>query len=152
MDDSRCIFYLYLRPILCSFPHYCVLIGLNSRILPARIREPLVSGYISQFGTLGKYWYIDRKKSFFFPLPFTSMVLLWAVCLSRSLQLLRQLTLHTALSLQIWFPFTHSILGLAEDLPLFPAQVTASIHCDHTFIKSPSIVSQVESAVSCQDS
>lgn len=35
------VFYSYLRPILCS-PLYSVLIGLNSRILPASIRQPLV--------------------------------------------------------------------------------------------------------------
>lgn len=28
------VFYLYLRPILCSFPHYYVLIGLNSFYQP----------------------------------------------------------------------------------------------------------------------
>lgn len=62
------VFCSYLRPILCS-PLYYVSIGLNSRILPASIRQPLVSGYISQFGTLAKYWHTDRKKSFFFPCP-----------------------------------------------------------------------------------
>ena len=146
------VFCLYLRPILCSFPHSYVLIGLNSRILPARIREPLVSGHISQFGTLAKHWHVDRRKTVFLPLPFTSMVLLWAVCLSGRSQLLRQLTLHTALSLQIRFPFTHrSRTGRRPPIVSSPGYCQYPLQ-PHFLIKSPSVVSQVESAVSCQDS
>lgn len=47
-------------------------------------------------------------------------------------------------SLQILFPFTHSVLGMAKDLPLFLAQVTAvfivvSLYPAH-IIKSPSVI------------
>lgn len=135
------IFCLHLRSILCTSPLYYVLWSWTLRLyqsayLPARVRH--------QFGTLAEYWHIDRRKdkAFFF---FSALYLHGVAMSHTSHRLLSGSSLSTQhFSLQILFPFTHSVLGMAKDLPLFLAQVTAvfivvSLYPAH-IIKSPSVI------------